>query len=98
MSDKELTADIYDVIGYMLASAKELVVDPKLYGPFRLVDAVSRLITLLDSQGQADQFLLSLRDDIEEDKFCVMTDEEQFKSFLNALVVKMAEATCNRGI
>jgi len=82
--------DIYDLIGYMVSSAKELVIDPKLYGPFRLVDAVSRLIGVLEKEGAADEFMLSLRDFIDEGKFSVMTDEAQFYSFLDELVVKMA--------
>ncbi|ATW28500.1 hypothetical protein DCMF_09705 [Candidatus Formimonas warabiya] len=80
----------YDLIGYLVSSAKELVVDPKLYGPLRLVDAVSRLVTLLEKEEKADSFLLSLKEEIDAGKFLVMTDEAAFISFLEELVMKMA--------
>lgn len=82
--------DIYDLLGYIVTSAKELVVDPKLYGPLRLVDTASRLIGLLEKEKVADQFMLSLKDYIDENKFLLISDEEQFKSFLAELVEKLA--------
>lgn len=90
MGSNQKREDIYDLIGYMVTSAKELVIDPKLYGPFRLVDAVSRLIEVLEREGAADEFMLSLKSFIDEGKFTVMTDESQFFSFLDELVVKVA--------
>ncbi|MFZ5652706.1 MAG: DUF6092 family protein [Bacillota bacterium] len=83
--------EIYELIGYMVSSARELVIDPKLYGPFRLVDAVSRLIDVLEKEGAADEFMLSLRSFIDEGKYSVMTDESGFFSFLDELVARVAE-------
>lgn len=83
----------YDLISYMASSAKELVVDPKLYGPLRLVDAISRLIALLEQGGAADDFMTSLKDYIDRNKFLVMTDEAEFLAFLDELVVKLAQFT-----
>ncbi|SFG38134.1 hypothetical protein SAMN05660649_01498 [Desulfotomaculum arcticum] len=85
----------YDLLGYVVSSAKELVVDPKLYGPLRLVDTASRLIGILMEEGRSDDFLVSLKDYIDENKHLVMTDEAEFIAFLNELVVKVAEFTLN---
>jgi len=87
--------DIYDLIGYMASSAKELVIDPKMYGPFRLIDAVSRLIELLEKEGSADEFMLSLKNYINEEKFSLMTDEEHFIAFLDEVVNRIALFTKN---
>ncbi|HHT63441.1 MAG: DUF6092 family protein [Bacillota bacterium] len=83
----------YDLVGYLVSSAKELVIDPKMYGPLRLVDTVSRLITLMEQENRADEFLLSLREYVDENKFLVMTDEEAFIRFLEELVIKVARHT-----
>lgn len=85
--------EAYDLIGYMVSAAKELVVDPKMYGPFRLVDATSRFIELLQKEGVADDFMVSLRDYIDQEKFSVMTDEAGFIAFLDDLVVRVAKYT-----
>ena len=93
MADWQYREEAYDLIGYMVSAAKELVVDPKMYGPFRLVDATSRFIELLEKQGVADDFTVSLRDYIDQEKFSVMTDEAGFIAFLDEAVVRVAKRT-----
>jgi hypothetical protein len=97
MSNFEDREAVYDLVGYLVSSAKELVVDPKMYGPFRLIDAASRVIGILEQQGAADDFLLSLRDEIDEGKYVVMTDEAEFIDLLNQLVLKVAAVTQEAG-
>lgn len=93
MTSWQFREEAYDLIGYMVSAAKELVVDPKMYGPFRLVDAASRFIELLEKQGVADDFMVSLRDYIDQEKFSVMTDEAGFIAFLDEVVVRVAKHT-----
>ncbi|MEL7567546.1 MAG: DUF6092 family protein [Dehalobacterium sp.] len=88
--DKE---KVYDLLGYITSSAKELLVDPPKYGPFRLINVASRFITILEEEGMADDFMLELKDYIDENKFCAESDEDEFRYFLNNLVNKIAEKT-----
>ena len=85
--DKE---KIYDLLGYITSSAKELLMDPPKYGPYRLINVASRIITIYEEEGLADDFMLELRDDIDENKFCAENNEEEFQRFLNNLVKKIA--------
>lgn len=85
--------DIYDLLGFIFTSARELVVDPKIYGPLRMVDTASRLIDLWQQDGLTDEFMLALKDTIDDKKFLCMSDEAQFLSFLDELVTKMAKFT-----
>jgi len=39
---------VFELISYMVTSACTLLNENRLYGPFRLIDAASRLITLLE--------------------------------------------------
>ena len=87
-----------DLLGFMLSSAKNLVIEPKMYGPFRLLDAASRLIDILEEQGIADDHVTALKNDIDEKKLLVMTDEVAFVSFLNEVVVTLAKLTRDREI
>ncbi len=91
MIKNNLRENSHKLICYMASSACNLVGEPHLYGPFRLVDASSRLIDILEDEGAADNNLLEARQMIEEHKYLVMNDEEAFAAFLNELVLKLAE-------
>lgn len=88
MSEQRLSDDLFDLIGFMLTSARGLVDEPRLYGPFRLVDGVSRLCALLEREDIARKTVYtSLREKIEAGKFSVMTDEKAFVELLDELVL-----------
>lgn len=91
MENTLLREDIYDLYGYMASAAKELLVDPQIYGPFRMVDTISRVITLLDNHGFHDDFSQEIKNFIDANKYVMMSDEDEFADFLNKLVVKFAE-------
>jgi hypothetical protein len=91
MEKNILRANAHKLICYMASSACNLVGEPHLYGPFRLVDASSRLIDILEEEGAVDQNLLEARAMIEDKKYLVMNDEKAFTTFLNDLVLKLAE-------
>lgn len=86
MNQAELTEKYFELVGYMVTSARNLLEETPLYGPFRLVDAASRLITILEVAGLADQRLLSIREQIDASKYSVMDDPAEFRAFLNGLV------------
>jgi len=89
MSEQTLQEGLFDLIGYMLTSARGLIDEPRMYGPFRLVDGVSRLCALLE-QGETPnrEFFTVLREKIDGGKFSVMTDEKAFVGLLDELVLE----------
>ena len=84
-----LERGIFELLCYMIVSARNLDQETKMYGPFRLVDAASRLIEILEESGIGDEFLSQVRSMIEANKYKVMTDKEGFVAFLDDLVLKM---------
>lgn len=88
MEDK-LKKEIFELICYIIVSARNLDQETKMYGPFRLVDAASKLIEILEKNGIYDEFLSQVRTIIEANKYKVMTDKEEFVAFLDDLVLKM---------
>jgi len=90
MEDK-LEKEIFELICYIMVSARNLDQETKMYGPFRLVDAASKLIEILEKNGIYDEFLSQVRTMIEANKYKVMTDKEEFLAFLDELVLKMVE-------
>lgn len=91
MEKDNLKQDAHKLICYMATSACNLVGEPPLYGPFRLVDAASRLIDLLEENEATSNNLSEARQLIEDKKYLVMHDEQEFTEFLNELVLKLAE-------
>ena len=75
---------------YMAASARGLLDEPAAYGPFRLIDAVSRLIEILGAEGAVDEDLNRIRVLIEDGKYLVMTDMHAFTKMLDQAVVELA--------
>lgn len=84
-----LERGIFELLCYMIVSARNLDQETKMYGPFRLVDAASRLIEILEGSGIGDEFLSQVRSMIEANKYKVMTDKEGFVAFLDDLALKM---------
>ena len=77
---------IFDLVGYMATSGRNLIDETPLYGPFRLVDAASRLIEILEHEGIGSSRLSTLRERIDAGKYAVMVDAEEFKNYLDAVV------------
>lgn len=84
-----LERGIFELLCYMIVSARNLEQETKMYGPFRLVDAASRLIEILEESGIGDEFLSQVRSMIDANKYKVMTDKEGFLAFLDDLALKM---------
>ncbi|MDD5220341.1 MAG: DUF6092 family protein [Candidatus Bipolaricaulis sp.] len=91
MDKRELEAKIFDLIGYMTSSARNLMDETPLYGPFRLVDAASRLIAILEGAGIESPRLASLRREIDAGKYSVTATPAEFKAFLDALVDRFVD-------
>jgi len=85
--NETLKEQMFGLVGYMLTSACNLVNETKSYGPLRLIDAASRLITILSENNIASPSLEKIQAQIEQGKYKVMEDDSQFSAFLNDLVL-----------
>ena len=83
---------LYEVLAFLLSSAHILVDEPHLYGTFRLIDGASRLIEFALESGQLEdeEFLLRLKEDVDERKFLLMTDEDTYFQLLDESTRAMA--------
>ncbi len=88
MNDRELYRGLFELTGYMLTSARGLIEEPQLYGPFRLLDGVSRLCGILEKKkiGYGD-FFSELKEKIDEKKYTVISDEDAFIRMMDDAVL-----------
>jgi hypothetical protein len=94
---------LYEVLAFLFSSAHILVNEPHLYGTFRLIDGASRLMGFALESGQLEdeQFLRELKNDVDEKKFLLMTDEQTYFALLEGATRAMARemkrrATANK--
>ena len=79
--------DVFALVTYMLTSARGCVDEPKLYGPLRLIESISRLVALTENSGlPKDEFLIQAKKRIDLNKHLVMESEEAFTKFLDELL------------
>ena len=86
MNRVKLEERVFELVGYMVTSGRNLLNETPLYGPFRLVDAASRLILILEEEGVESDRLQAMRTEIDAGKYSVMSNVEEFESFLDSLV------------
>ncbi|MGB9299469.1 MAG: DUF6092 family protein [Anaerolineae bacterium] len=94
MSQRMLVSEegLYEVLAFLFSSAHILVNEPHLYGTFRLIDGASRLMGFALESGQLedDQFLRELKNDVDANKFLLMTDEKTYFELLERATRAMA--------
>jgi len=93
--EKKVTGDEYffEIAVFLATSARGCMDEPPLYGPFRLIDGLSRLIDLPKYTPclSDDAFLKRMKAEIDEKKFLVMFDQEGFRKFLDELVYQFSK-------
>jgi len=84
------------LVGFLLTSARGLVDEPKSYGPSRLLDAVGRVLAMMDEQGMLDDSLREVRAEIDGERFGPMDEEGLFVKLLDELALRWTELMAGR--
>jgi len=84
----------FDHTLYLVASARDCLDEPLIYGPLRLVEGVSRLIEALPD----DEFLQEQKRVIDAEKWQVMGDRDQFAAWLDELLRQFAAEAKRRNL
>src|SRR5262249_37907463 len=71
---------------FLVPAARDVIDEPAIYGPFRMVDAVDRLI----ARSFDDDFLREIQPELEREKQKVMSDREAFVAWLDDLAARFA--------
>jgi Family of unknown function (DUF6092) len=71
---------------YLVASARDCLDEPLIYGPFRMIEGVSRLIEVFPD----DSFLDEAKGRIDSEKYEVMGDRDRFAAWLDELLRQFA--------
>jgi hypothetical protein len=85
--------EAFHLVCYLVSSAELAVIEPDLYGTFRLVDAASRLLENLipRTEGPQHEFYASLKAEIDDNKMLMVWDHGAYIEFLRRLPVRLVE-------
>ncbi len=89
ISTDELRTGTLELLCYLLASARGVIYEPRLYAPYRLAEGARRLIALMDKAGIANPEWLAIAEDIQRHVMPAITDEEATKTMLDKLVLQV---------
>jgi hypothetical protein len=79
---------------FLVTAARDVVDEPAIYGPFRMIDAVDRLM----AGTFEDDFLSAVKPELEREKQKVMSDREAFVAWLDDLAARFAGETKRRNL
>ena len=79
---------------FLVTAARDVVDEPAIYGPFRMVDAVDRLMAGVFD----DDFLAAMKAELETEKLKVMTDRDGFVAWLDRLAAAFAAEAKRRNL
>jgi len=94
--EDKLKNDSFNLLAFLVTSARNCVEEPKLYGSLRLIDAASRLIEILEEVNMADEFFVEVGRRINEAK-SLMDDKGEFTDFLDVLILDFVDRLKKRG-
>lgn len=84
----------FELALYLIASARDCLDEPLIYGPFRMIEGASRL---LDGAGE-DAFLARAKGTIDREKYGVMARREEFAAWLDDLLREFAAEAKRRNV
>lgn len=84
---------LFEIAVFLATSARNCIEEPPLYGPFRLLDALSKLVDLPKyAEGlDEDPVLNEIKGIVDEKKFFVMYSVEEFTNAIEEIVDKFAK-------
>jgi hypothetical protein len=91
--------DLFDLATYLIASARDCVDEPLIYGPLRMLVGVSRINEVGEGDPRLrDGFLLKAQSKISNDVLKVMSDRQKFKRALDELLLEFADELKHRTV
>lgn len=91
--------DLFDLATYLVASARDCVDEPLIYGPLRMLDGVNKIVQITECDPRfRDSFLSKMGPRISADVLKVMSDREKFKKALDDLLLEFTDELERRAV
>lgn len=100
MSQTSAEERLFELVLYLISSARLTLDEPPIYGSLRLVEGASRLVDAASELGEidVDDFLERGRDSIEANKLKMINDHEGYGVWLTGLLSEFAAEATRRNL
>lgn len=99
MTQRKPDYGIFDLATYLVASARDCVDEPLIYGSLRMLEGVNRIIQMGEGDPRFhDEFLSRKAGGVSNDILKVMSDRDEFRKALDVLLLEFAEELKRRTV
>ena len=99
MGRRRQEPELFELATYLVASARDCLEEPPVYGPLRLLEGANRIIRMGESNPELrDKFLSRIREGVSNDIMKVMSDRAEFEKALDALLLQFADELKRRTV
>jgi hypothetical protein len=90
---------LFELVTYCVACARLSLDEPPIYGSFRLVEAVGRLVEVARALGlTVDDEVVAVRESIDREKLRMIDDHEGYRRWLDELLARVATEAARRNL
>jgi hypothetical protein len=90
---------LFELVAYLVSCARLTLDEPQIYGSFRLIEGVVRLVEAAHALGlKVDEEIIAARDSIEREKLRMIDDPEGYRGWLDALLAEVAAEAARRNL
>jgi hypothetical protein len=91
--------EAFDLAIYLVASARDCLDEPHIYGPLRLLEGVNKIVRMGEANPAfRDKFLSEMKDGVSGDILKVMSDRVEFERALDDLLLEFTEELKRRTV
>lgn len=85
----------FQLLSFLITSARGCIDEPPLYGPLRLLDAASRVINMMENEGIANETFFKIKNKISQAIEILMSDEVEFIKIVDEITKDLGEFIAN---
>jgi hypothetical protein len=90
---------LFELVAYLVSCSRLSLDEPPIYGSFRLIEAVGRLVDAADALGiPVDQEIRDAREQIESNKLLMIDDHDGYRAWLDRLLADTAAEAARRNL
>jgi hypothetical protein len=90
---------LFELVAYLVACSRLTLDEPQIYGSFRLIEAVVRLVEAAQAVGIAvDGEIIAARDSINREKLRMIEDHDGYRAWLDELLAEVATEATRRNL
>jgi len=85
----------FQLLSFLITSARGCIDEPPLYGPLRLLDAASRVIDMMEKEKMVDEKISNIKNLILQAIDILMVDENEFIKIVDEISKELGKYIAN---